>query len=58
MERHFVDTAKAFAYYPYLKKARSAPAHYVHGRVARPVDGMFIVQLNCPYTSMLSPLKT
>ena len=28
MERHFVDTAKGFVYYPYLKKARSAPAHY------------------------------
>jgi len=25
MERHFVDTAKAFVYCPYLKKARSAP---------------------------------
>ena len=32
MERHFVDTAKAFAYYPYLKKARSALVPYVHDR--------------------------
>ena len=31
MERHFVDTAKAFVYYPYLKKARSTPAPYVPG---------------------------
>ena len=45
MERHFVDTAKGFVYYPYLKKARSAPAHYVHGTVARQVDGIFIAQL-------------
>ena len=29
MEPHFVDTANAFVCYPYLKKARSAPAHYV-----------------------------
>ena len=35
-------------YYPYLKKARSAPAPYVHGTVARQVDGIFIAQLNCP----------
>jgi hypothetical protein len=26
MERHFVDTAKDFVYYPYLKKARLAVA--------------------------------
>ena len=32
-QRHFVDTAKAFVYYPYLKKARSAPAPYVLGTV-------------------------
>ena len=42
MERHFVDTAKAFVYYPYLKKVRSASAHYVHGIVARQVDGISI----------------
>jgi hypothetical protein len=36
--------------YPYLKKARSAPAPYVHGTVARQVDGIFIAQLNCPRT--------
>jgi hypothetical protein len=42
MERHFVDTAKAFVYYPYLKKARSAPAHYVPANVARPVDGYLL----------------
>ena len=58
MELHFVGTANVFVYYPYLKKARSALAHYVHGSVARPVDGIFIVQLNCPRTSMLLPLKT
>src|ERR1700736_4658925 len=34
---------------PYLKKARSAPARYVHGSAARQVDGIFIVQLNCPH---------
>ena len=52
MERHFVDTAKAFVYYQYLKKARSAPAHYVvYGTAGRQVDGTFIAQLNCPRTS-------
>ncbi len=56
MERHFVDTAKGFVYYPYLKKARSA--HYVHGTVVRQVDGIFIAQLNCPCTSTVLPLKT
>ena len=40
-------------YYPYLKKARSAPAHSVHGTVARQVDGIFIAQLNCPRTCLL-----
>ena len=58
MDPHFVGTANVFVYYPYLKKARSAPAHCVHGSVARPVDGIFIVQLNCPRTSMLLPLRT
>ena len=58
MERHFVDTAKAFVYYPYLKKARSAPAPYVHGTVARQVDGIFIAQLNCPRTAMVLLLKS
>jgi hypothetical protein len=48
MERHFVGMAKAFVYYRSLKKVRSTPVHYVHGSVARPVDGIFIVQLNCP----------
>ena len=48
MERHFVDMAKAFAYYPYLKKVRSAPAHYIPASVARPADGTFTAQLNCP----------
>src|SRR5579863_10420282 len=36
----FVDTANVFASYPYLKKARSAPAPYDHGSVARRVDGL------------------
>ena len=58
MELHFVGTANVFVYYPYLKKARSAPAHYVHGSVARPVDGIFIVQLNCPRTSTVLPWKS
>ncbi len=57
MELHFVDTANVFVYYPYLKKARSAPAHYVHGTVARQVDGIFIVRLNCRRTSMVLSLK-
>src|ERR1039457_2507510 len=52
MDLHFVGTANVFVYYPYLKKARSAPARYVHGSAARQVDGIFIVQLNCPHTSM------
>ena len=58
MELHFVGTANVFVYYPYWKKARSALAHCVHGSVARPVDGIFIVQLNCRLTSMLLPLNT
>ncbi len=44
MDLHFVGTANVFVYYLYLKKARSAPAHYVLGSVARQVDGTFIVQ--------------
>ena len=58
MALHFVGTASVFVCYPYLKKARSAPARYVHESAARQVDGIFIVQLNCPYTSMPLPLKT
>src|ERR1700688_2281928 len=58
MDLRFVGTANVFVYYPYLKKARSTPAHYVHGSVARRVAGISIVQLNCPRTSMLSPLKS
>ena len=58
MEGHSVGTANVFVYYPYLKGARSALAHYVHASVARQVDGIFIVQLNCPRTSMLLSLKT
>src|SRR6266699_5929334 len=58
MGRHFVDTAKSFVYYPYLKKARSAAAHYVHGNVVRQVDGIFTAQLNCPLTSTALPLKS
>jgi hypothetical protein len=41
MALHFVGTANDFVYYPYLKKARSAPAHYVHGSVAGLVAGIF-----------------
>ena len=48
MALHFVDTANVFVSCLCLKKARSVPAHYVHGSAARPVDGIFIVQLNCP----------
>jgi len=58
MERHFADTAKAFVSCPCLKKVKCAQAHYVHGIVAHPVDGIFIVQLNCPATWMLLPLKS
>src|ERR1700694_5521009 len=58
LNRYFVGTANVSVYYPYLKKARSAPARYVHGSAARQVDGIFIVQLNCPHTSMPLPLKT
>ncbi len=55
MDLHFVGTANVFVYYPYLKKARSAFARYVHGSAARQVDGIFIVQLNYPHTSMPLP---
>jgi hypothetical protein len=55
MDLHFVGTANVFVYYPYWKEARFAHAHCARGSVARPVDGIFIVQLNCPHTSMLFP---
>jgi hypothetical protein len=58
MERHSVGTANVCVYYPYLKRAKSVLTHYVHGSVARLVDGIFIVQLNCPRTSTLLFLKT
>ena len=57
MDLHFVGTANVFVYYPYWKEARYAHARCAHGSVARPVDGMFTVQLNCPRTSMLFPSK-
>jgi hypothetical protein len=57
MDLHAVGTANVFEYYRYWKKARSALARCVHGSVARPVDGIFIVPLNCPRTSMLLPLN-
>ena len=57
MELHSADTANVFVCYPYLKKARSPPPRYVHWSVADPVDGIFIVRLNCPRTWMLSTLK-
>ena len=53
MELRFVATANVSVYYPYSEKARSGPAHYVHGSMARQVDGTFIVLLNCPRISML-----
>jgi len=58
MELHFVGMANVFAYYPYLKKARSALAPCVRGSDAGPVDGISIVQLNCPRTSMQLRLKS
>jgi hypothetical protein len=57
MDLHAVGTANVFVYYRYLKKARSAPARYGHGSAARQVDGIFIVQLNCPRTTMLLPFE-
>ena len=53
----FHGTANVFVCYPYLKRERSAHAHCVLGSVAHPVDGIFIVQLNCHRTFMLSLLK-
>ena len=41
MDLHFVGTANVFVYYPYLKKARSAPARYVHGSAARELPSHF-----------------
>ena len=57
MELHFVGMANVSGYYPYWKEVRLAPAYCVHPSVAHPVDGIFIVQLSCPHTSMLLPLK-
>ena len=48
---------KRLRVFPYLKEARSTPARCVHESVVRPIDGTFTVQLNCPRTAMLSPLK-
>ncbi len=58
MELRFVATSIVFAYYPYLNKARCGHARYVHGSVARPVDGTFIVPLNCPRISTLLLSRT
>ena len=42
MELHFVAISNVFVYYPYFEtKGRSAPAYYLHGSVASPVDGIF-----------------
>ena len=57
MDLHFVGTANVFVYYPYLKKARSAAARYVHGTVARQVVGIFIARLKCPRAVTVWPLK-
>ena len=57
MELHFVGTANVFGT-TRMKRARSAPGHYGRGNVAHPVDGISIVRLNCPRTSMLLPLKS
>jgi hypothetical protein len=57
MDLDFVGTANVFVYYPYLKRAKSAPARYVHGSAARQVDGVFIVKLNCPPAPMPLLLK-
>ena len=43
---------------PVLEKGEVRARALVHGSVARQVDGIFIVQLNCPRTSMLLPSKT
>ena len=52
---HFFDAENLFRQ---TGPALSAPAPYVHGTVARQVDGIFIAQLNCPRTSTVLPLKT
>jgi hypothetical protein len=38
---------------PVLEKGEVRTPHYVHGIVARQVDGIFIVQLNCRRISMV-----
>ena len=43
---------------PVLEKGEIRPARYVHGSVARPVDGTFIVPLNCPRISTLLLSRT
>jgi hypothetical protein len=58
MEQLFAGTANVFVSYPYLKKVRFARAPYIHGSVARPGDGIFTAQLNCPLTWILLPLKS
>ena len=52
-EPHFGGTASAFVFYLCLKKLKSALAHCVRGSLASRGAGIFIVQLNCPRTSML-----
>ena len=51
-----VDTANS-SFLPVLERARSAIAHYVRGSVAHPVDGIFIVPLNCRRTWMQIALE-
>ena len=55
MDLHFVGMANVFAFYPYLKKARFTPAHYVLGSAAPTGDGISIVQLSRRRTLMLLP---
>ena len=58
MELHFVGTANVFVFCPCLKEVRFALDRCVDGNVAHPVDGMFILQLNCRCTLMPLPSKT
>jgi hypothetical protein len=49
--------ANVFVCYPFLKKAKLAPVHYVHGSVAHPVDGIFIARLKRRSTLMVLASK-
>src|SRR6266446_9641720 len=48
--RHFMNLLNRAVYGAAFRRYGRRLRVYVHGSAARPVDGIFIVQLNCPRT--------